>query len=66
MSPKEYAEVLVDKFIYARSKKMDDYSSIEFPTAKICALIAVDEILKSPTPKQEKYWKLVRNEIEKL
>ena len=72
MSPKEYAEKLIDKMFNAHSDKMSDYSSIEFPTAKVCAQIAVDEIIKS-RPQEPRsytdtmlYWGEVRQEIEKL
>ncbi len=47
MTPKEKAEELVNKYIGLNSGKLSDYSRIEFPTAKQCALIAVDEILNS-------------------
>ena len=46
MTPKEKAEELVDKFLNAKSDKMSDYSTIYTPTAKVCSLIAVDEVLE--------------------
>lgn len=46
MTPKEKAEALVDAFMNIKSMKLSDYSMIYYPTAKQCALIAVDEILK--------------------
>ncbi len=46
MTPKEKAEALVDAFMNIKSMKLSDYSMIYHPTAKQCALIAVDEILK--------------------
>ena len=46
MTPKDKAIELVDKFINLNSNKISDYSRIEYPTAKECALIAVDEIIK--------------------
>ena len=56
MTPQEKAKEVVNKF----------YQEIKwYSKAKQCALIAVDEILKSPTPKQEKYWMEVKREIEK-
>lgn len=45
MTPKEKAEELVNKFMSINSVKLSDYSRIEFPTAKQCALICCDEIL---------------------
>jgi hypothetical protein len=46
MAPKEKAEQLVESFINIKQQKLADYSIIYHPTAKQCALIAVDEILK--------------------
>lgn len=46
MTPKDKAIDLVDKFINLNSNKISDYSRIEYPTAKQCALIAVDEIIE--------------------
>jgi hypothetical protein len=46
MTPKEKAEELVEAFMNIRKQKLADYSIIYHPTAKQCALIAVDEILK--------------------
>ena len=68
MTPKEKAEQLVDKFMAIKSMKLSDYSLIYYPFAKLCALEAVDEILIAVfnIPKREKYWKEVKQEIEKL
>ena len=69
MTPKEKAEELVNKFIQTNGNAF---------FAKECALIAVDEILKStphcpskpldimPHFSADKYWKQVKQEIEKL
>ena len=71
MTPKEKAEQLVNK--YFRDINLDWYDAIE------CALIAVDEIIKSE-PSQKSmimggvqlrylaidYWQEVKQEIEKL
>jgi hypothetical protein len=46
MTPKEKAEQLVEIFMNIKQQKLADYSIIYHPTAKQCALIAVDEILK--------------------
>ena len=46
MSPKDKAEELVLSFENASSNKMSDYSKIYTPTAKVCAFICVDEIIK--------------------
>ena len=74
MTPKEKAEELVEKFLNAKSHKMSDYSTIYTPTAKVCALIAVDEIIDILTIlpygmeylSHIDYWEEVKQEIEKL
>ena len=81
MTPKEKAKELVDKYIDL-SDECDclEYSCICFTMyeykAKKCALIAVDEIIKSnPTKVTEnavwfklniEYWQEVKQEIKKL
>ena len=66
MTPKEKAEQLVVKFLkHSRAEK--DITPIQ--SAKLCALIAVDEILKaviSIADKKYDYWQEVKQEIEKL
>lgn len=61
MTPKEKAKELVDKF-----KELYDYGSL----SKECALIAVDELIElshsSILISTIKYWKEVKQEIEKL
>jgi len=82
MTPKEKANELVDKFYQRFPLKMNvittrgdlswEYDS--WNEAKQCALIAVDEILKSKPCKFDgyyyelnlKYWTEVKQEIEKL
>ena len=65
MTPKEKAEELVDKFKY----ESKHYLMLD---AEKCALIAVDEILKSRpaiTDSQieyQNYWQEVKQEIENL
>ena len=72
MSPKEKAIKLVERFENLQSNKMSDYSKIEYPTAKQCALIAVDEILRSHhnlyglNNKKVKFYLEVQQEIEDL
>ncbi len=80
MTPKEKAEELVNKYIGLNSGKLSDYSRIEFPTAKQCALIAIDENinilneiceLRGYDPFESplydlNYWKKVKQEIEQL
>ena len=74
MTPKEKAEELVDKYMNIRNVKLSDYSIIYLPTAKQCALIAVNEIIKSnPINFDENenciasnWWEQVKQEIEAL
>ena len=88
MIPKEKAKELVNKY-YGSDTKAGLPLTIYWSSAKACALIAVDEILKSEprNPNDvdwddaggtheyffvaqmedaEKYWKEVKQEIEKL
>jgi hypothetical protein len=71
MTPKEKAKELVYKFKYVKPTKMSDYSIIYLPTAKQCALIAVDEIIDqnnlwiNQTGKgTNNYWQEVKQIIE--
>jgi len=76
MSPKEKAIKLVERFENLQSNKMSDYSKIEYPTAKQCALIAVEEILKyqdslvgmldTNDSRDIMFWEEVQQEIEEL
>ena len=71
MTPQEKAEQLVESFMNIKQQKLADYSIIYHPTAKQCALIAVDEIVKCAFWKYNSiehinYWKEVKQEIEKL
>ena len=69
LTPKEKAEELFNKyFIYLRANLLNDEEAIE--DAKVCALIAVDEILKIGSVivdyNTRDYWEKVKKEIEKL
>lgn len=70
MTPKEKAEELVSKYMNMGQVKMSDYSRIYLPTAKQCALIAVDEMLYHVKMVDDNaainYWEEVKQEIEKL
>jgi hypothetical protein len=46
MSIKDKAEKLVDEFMNIKNIKLSDYSRIYLPTAKQCAIIAIDQVLK--------------------
>lgn len=79
MTPREKAEELVNKFQQGVQIIEEDNDSERF-YAKQCALIAVDEILKSQPSvilvsidgdeteymDKKQYWQQVRNEIEQL
>lgn len=68
-TPKEKAIELVDTFMKVDPIKLSDYSKIYYPTAKQCALIAVDEIIKitrSYAGKDYDYYLEVKQEIIKL
>jgi hypothetical protein len=66
MTPKEKAIELIDKMLHCYQGHIDEY------TAKQCALIAVDEIIKDNPNIYDsdrlnyKYWNEVKKEIEKL
>ena len=73
MEPKEKAEELIHKYI------LNTPVGFHFDDAKRCALIAVDEIIKSgpsypydiqfdsmPHFRSLKYWQEVKQEIERL
>jgi formaldehyde-activating enzyme involved in methanogenesis len=71
MTPEYKAEILVDKFV----KYTPADSELEYPYAKECAILAVNEILNeypSQVPKdsyemeRHLYWIEVKKEIEKL
>lgn len=77
MTPKEKAKELVDKFMAIKSMKLSDYSLIYYPFAKLCALIAVDELSKFlidaesedfnlPDEFSIQYWQEVKQEIENI
>jgi hypothetical protein len=71
---KEKAEGLVDKMYYARRyKDAEDYIPLEaWEHAKQCALIAVDELIKSwdkdlyENCGTSEYWQEVKQELLKL
>ena len=73
MTPKEKAKELVDKY-YNLESEGDKGGWMTKNDAKQCALIAVDEILKSNptiidcngTEFNYKFWTEVKKEIEKL
>ena len=65
----EKAIELVDKFEHLKSDKISDDSYIEYPTAKLCALVAVDLVLTTIDSEDyisRAYWRSIKKEIEKL
>lgn len=82
MEPKEKAKELRDNYIFTSLDSNDDYETLKLKIlihAKRCALIAVDEIIKSgpsypydiqfdsmPHFRSLKYWQEVKQEIERL
>jgi hypothetical protein len=71
MTPKEKAKELLFKFVALDN---DIFCSVNYPYAKQCALIAVDEILDDDVydmseklfEKRIEYWEEVKQEIERL
>lgn len=45
VSPKQMAERMINKYLHIKALKLSDYSVIEYPTAKECALISINEVL---------------------
>jgi hypothetical protein len=65
MSAKEKAIKLIERFENLQSNKMSDYSRIEYPTAKLCALIVAAEVLGyMGADRGTEFWKQVQTEIE--
>jgi hypothetical protein len=74
MTPKEKADELMAKFMAIKSTKLSDFSVIYSPVAKLCALIAVDEIswilneisYNADIDSEMYFYNKVKQEIEKL
>lgn len=71
MTPKEKAEELLDKMCNANYGFIYELDSEGYPTAKQCALIAVDEILFAVQDLECEdvnwdFWQEVKNEIHEL
>jgi hypothetical protein len=74
MKPKEKARELIDKYNNSIMSFLSD--NMKYQNAIKCALIAVDEIIKTDmlidedtfveTPSYLQYWKEVKQELEKL
>ena len=74
MTPKEKANELVNKMLSKNPNRQDGISMIDTIQAKLCALVAVDEILNIYQIQNaalefyelRNYWQEVKQEIEKL
>ena len=69
MTAKEKAHELINKFLLYSDDGDLKNKYWKIRNAKQCALIAVDEILKTfdiTTPSKIEYWHFVEQEIEKL
>lgn len=67
MNSKEKAEELVNKFMETKSLKLSDYSRIEFPTAKQCALVCCEEVLGyMGVDRGYLFWTEVKEELLKM
>jgi len=65
MTPQEKAEELFKKYYsYLKANLMDDKEAWE--DAKVCAIMAVDEILKNCYEVMKPFWQEVKQEIENL
>jgi crotonobetainyl-CoA:carnitine CoA-transferase CaiB-like acyl-CoA transferase len=69
MTPKEKAEQLLDKFKFASIYFTNGFDGAKL-NAKTCALFAVDELIEETSFEvpniRQRYWKEVKQEIEKL
>jgi len=65
MTPKEKAEELFKQYYsYLKANLMTDEEALE--DAKVCALIAVDELIEHCNYANKWYWQEVKQEIENL
>ena len=71
MTPKEKAKELFNTMLSCNPNRQDGISAIDTIQAKLCAVKAVDEILKAvweihTNVSEFRYWQEVKIEIEKL
>ena len=68
MTPEEKAKDLVEKMLSKNPNIQDGISKIDTIQAKLCALIAVDEIINGNFAEgyDHNYWQQVKTEINKL
>jgi hypothetical protein len=62
MTPKEKAEEIIQDFYNVRAISVE--YGMEYQMAKQCAIIAVDEIIKSNPCEEAIYWLDVKREIK--
>ena len=66
-TPKNGAKELVDKMLSKNPNRQDGVSKIDIIQANLCALVAVDEILKViHTNMEYEYWNEVKKELNKF
>jgi hypothetical protein len=66
MKAKEKAIELVERMFNVDLDCENESMCMLYPHAVKCAIIAVDEILKTQRPDSNNYWKEVKQELEKL
>lgn len=67
MIPKDKAKQLINKFLHIKVLKLSDYSVIEYPTAKECALITCNEVLDyMGADRGTEFWLQVKEELDNL
>ena len=66
MTPEDKAKELVNKMLSKNPNRQDGVSKIDVIQANLCALVAVDEILKViHTNMEYEYWNEVKQELTK-
>ena len=55
------AEKIIEMFLNVKSNKINDYSKIEYPTAKQCAILHVEGILEALEGNQWQNRKLIEH-----
>jgi hypothetical protein len=65
MTPKEKAEDLFDKMHWSMPHPSTTNAET-YIISKMCAIVAVDEIIKTNPYKARNYWQEVKQEIENL
>jgi hypothetical protein len=63
MTPKEKAAEMIESFMNIKQQELGDHSIIHYRTAKQCALITVNELLKQVDELSNDYWQEVKQEI---